>query len=127
MRYESVGPDVAVLDLLARVDELSAAAVVAIEHGDDAALSELLDQRGVVVEAAISAWQRASGAGPTPELASRVAAAVQRCVRIGHEAQAVAIRVKAAVATELSTLDARQSASLEYQPGSVQSAINVVL
>ncbi len=127
MQFEAVGPDVAVLDLLARADELSAAAVVAIEHGDDAALSELLDQRGVIVEAAIGAWQRASAAGPTPEMASRVAAAVQRSVRIGHQAQAVATRVKAAVATELSTLDARQSASLEYQPGSVQSAINVVL
>ncbi len=130
MRYEAVGPDVAVLDLLARANDLAAAAVVAIEHGDDEALNDLLDQRGRVVDAAtaaMTAWSEKSAVAPTAEMVARVAAAAQVSVRIGHQAGTVAKRVRDEVVTELSLLEARQSASKEYQQGSVHSAINVVL
>lgn len=127
MRHETAGADVAVLDLLARADALSAAAVVAIEQGDDSTLIELLDQRGAVVDAAVSAWNEASAAGPTADMTSRVVAAMQRSLRLGNQAQAVAVRGRADAATELSTLDARRTASVEYQLSPVHSAINVVL
>ncbi len=127
MRYEVVGPDVAVLDLLARANDLAAAAIVAIERGDTAALSDLLDQRGRVIDAAIAAWHQVAAATPAPDLAARVAAGVQLSVRLGHEARLVATRVRDEVAAELSLLDARQMASQEYQQGSSRSAINVVL
>jgi hypothetical protein len=126
MRYEAVGPDAAALALLARVDELAAAAVVAIEQGDDAELIALLDQRGRVVEATIAAWQAASMTAP-PEVLARMAAAAQVSLRIGQEARAVATRVRDQVSTELSQLEARQSASHEYQQGPARSEINVVL
>jgi hypothetical protein len=127
MRYQVVGPDVAVLDLLARANDLAAAAVVAIERGDEAGLTDLLDQRGRIVEAAIAAWREVAAAAPAPELVARVAAGVQVSVRLGHEARLVATRVRDEVAAELSSLDARQAASQEYQQSSVQRAINVVL
>ena len=127
MQYEVAGPDVAVLDLLARANDLADAAVAAIERGDDAALNDLLDQRGRVVAAAVAAWRETSALAPTAELVSRVAAAAQVSIRIGHQAGAVAKRVKDEVVAELSLLEARQSASQEYQQGSVHTAINVVL
>ncbi len=127
MRYEVVEPDVAVLDLLARANDLAAAAVAAIERGDDTALTELLEQRGRVVDAAVAAWRETLALAPAAELVSRVAAAAQVSIRIGHQAGAVANRVKDEVVTELSLLEARQSASQEYQQSSVHTAINVVL
>ncbi len=126
MRYEAAGPDVVVLDLLARVNDLAAEAVQAIERGDDAELAAVLDQRSRVVEATIAAWQAAAAAAP-PEVLARVAAAVKVSLRIGDEGRAVATRARDAVATELSQLEARQSASHEYQQEPAHRAINVVL
>ncbi len=127
MQYDVVGPDVAVLDLLARANDLAAAAVVAIERGDEAGLTDLLDQRGRIVDAAIAAWRQVATTAPGPDLVARVAAEVQVSVRLGHQAGLVATRVRDEVAAELSLLEARQVASQEYQQPSSRSAINVVL
>ncbi len=127
MRPDAPSPSLAVLDLLARADALALTASAAIGAGDDEALSAVLEDRGVIVEAALAAWGDVLPADRTPSLVARVRAAAQTAVQSGAEARLVAVRARDLVVAELSVLDARQQASHGYQSGSALGSINVVL
>ena len=127
LRPEAAPPDQAALDLLTHADALALAATEAIAAGDDAALAMLLEERGIVVTAAIVALQQVMAAQPRPELAARLAAAARGSIGTGHDARAAAERARAQVATEMAVLDARTLAALEYRQDAPPTTINVVL
>jgi len=127
MRPEAAPPDQAALDLLAHADALALAATEAIAAGDDAALAALLEERGIVVAAAIDALQQVLSAPPRPELADRLAAAARGSIATGLDTRAVAQRARAQVAAEMAVLDARTLAAQEYGQGTPPTTIDVVL
>lgn len=127
MRPESAGQAAEVLDLLARADDLALAAIAAIAHGDDEALSALVEDRGSLIQAAASACEALAASRPPAETGERVAAAVRDSVLRGLEVRRAAIQCRDEIATALSVLDARQQASAEYQPGHIHGTIDVRL
>lgn len=127
MRPEPAPPDLAALDLLTHADALALAATKAIAAGDDAALAALLEERGIVVAAAIDALREVMAAPPRPELARRLADAARGSVTLGQEARLVAQRAREDAAAELAVLDARKHAGLEYQQAPGQATIDLVL
>ncbi len=127
MRPDAATPSAVVIDLLARSEALARAASVAMDDGDDALLSTLLDERDAVIGAIGSAWQAARPESLTPQLLGQVAQAMRSTQAAGVQARAAAMRIRAQVVAELSALDARQHASLEYQVGQERATINVVL
>jgi hypothetical protein len=124
MRPEYAPAD-AVLHLLARADALAAAATAAIATGDDAALTAVLDDRDVVVAAAVAAARDVTSVAP--ELRTALLNAIRDSLTLGQAARNTAALAREHVLTELSALDARQHASHEYQAGAVQATIDVVL
>ncbi len=127
MRPEPAPPDEAALDLLAHADALALAATDAIAAGDDVALAALLEERGIVVAAAIAALKQLMGAPARPERTARLAAAARGSVSSGLQAQAAARRAREQAAADLALLDARNQAGFEYQIGPAQTTIDVVL
>jgi hypothetical protein len=127
MRPEPAPPDEAALDLLAHADALARAAANAIAAGDDVALAALLEERGIVVAAAIAALTQLRGAPARPEVTARLAAAARGSVSSGLQAQAAAQRAREQAAADLALLDARHQAGFEYQIGPAQTTIDVVL
>ena len=127
MRPTAADPGLVVLDLLARADELAATAAAAIDAGDDAALSAVLEDRAVTIDAAIAAWKTAAADRPSPELQARVARAARSAVTTGQLASDMAARARAQVVSELTSLDARQQASHEYQSDVPRGSFDVVL
>ena len=127
MRPEAAPPDQAALDLLTHADALALAATAAIAAGDDAALAALLEERGLVVAAAIDALRQVLSAPPRPELADRLAAAARGSIATGLDTRAVAQRARAQVAAEMAVLDARTQAAQEYGQGTPPTTIDVVL
>jgi len=127
MRPEAAPPDQAALDLLAHADALALAATEAIAAGDDAALAALLEERGIVVTAAIDALRQVMSAPPRPELAARLAAAARGSIATGLDTRAIAERARAQAAAEMAVLDARSQAAQEYGQGTPPTTIDVVL
>jgi translation elongation factor EF-Tu-like GTPase len=128
MRPEPAPPEQAALQLLAHADALALAATEAIAAGDDVAVAALLEERGIVVAAAIQAVQQVQRAGVAgDDLVARLTGAVRDSIRSGEQVRGAALRARDHVATELAVLDARHQASLEYQQGGLQATINVVL
>ena len=127
MRPEAAPPDQAALDLLAHADALALAATGAIDAGDDAALAALLEERGIVVAAAIDALRQMMFTPPHPELADRLADAARGSIATGLVTRAVAQRARAQVAAEMAVLDARSLAAQEYGQGTPPTTIDVVL
>jgi len=127
MRPEAAPPDQAALDLLAHADALALAATEAIAAGDDAALAALLEERGIVVAAAIDALQQVLSAPPRPELADRLAAAARGSIATGLDTRAVAQRARAQASAEMAVLDARTLAAQEYGQSTPPTTIDVVL
>lgn len=127
MRPEPAPPEQAALGLLAHADALALAATEAIAAGDDGALAALLEERGIVVAAAVAALRAAADAAPDPQLAARLAAASRATADGGQRAWVAAERARAEVAGELAVLDARQLASQEYGKGAAPATIDVVL
>ena len=127
MRPEPAPPDQAALDLLSHADALALAATEAIAAGDDVALAVLLEERGIVVAAAIDALKQVMQAPPRPELAAHLAAAARGSVASGLQARSAAERAREQVTTELAVLDARNQAALGYQQGAAPTQIDVVL
>jgi hypothetical protein len=127
MRPEAAPPDQAALDLLTHADALALAATEAIAAGDDAALAMLLEERGIVVEAAIDALRQVMAAPPRPELAARLAAAARGSIATGADARVVAERAREQLSAEMAVLDARTLAAQEYRQDAQAATINVVL
>ncbi len=127
MRPEAAPPDQAALDLLTHADALALAATEAIAAGDDAALAMLLEERGIVVAAAIDALRQVMAVPPRPELAARLAAAARGSIATGHDTRAVVERAREQVAAEMAVLDARTLAAQEYRQDAPPTTINVVL
>ncbi len=127
MRPEPAPPDDAALDLLTQADALALAAAEAIVTGDDATLAALLEERGIVVAAAVAALKQVMAAPPRADLAVRLVVAARGSITTGHQAHDLAQRVRAQVASELAVLDARNQAGLEYQQGPAHATIDVVL
>ena len=67
MRPEPAPPEEASLDLLAHADALALAATEAIAVGDSVTLAALLEERGIVVAAAIAALKQCMAAPARPE------------------------------------------------------------
>lgn len=128
MRPEPAPPDQAALGLLAHADALALAATEAIAAGDDTALAALLEERGIVVAAAIAAVRAATerGAGGAA-LGTRLTAALRATADGGQRTWVAAQRAREQAAGELAVLDARQHASQEYEKGAAPTTINVVL
>jgi hypothetical protein len=127
MRPEAAPPDQAALDLLAHADALAQAVTAAIAAGDDASLAALLEERGIVVAAAIDALKQVMAGPARPELAERLASAARGSVSTGLQASVAAQRAKELVASELAVLDARNQAGLDYQRAPGPTTIDVVL
>lgn len=127
MRPEPAPPDQAAFHLLTHADALALAAADAIVAGDDVGLAALLEERGIVVSAAIDALQQVMLSPHRPELAEKLAAATRGSVTLGQQARDVAERAREQVATELAVLDARHLAGLEYQQTPGVTTIDVVL
>lgn len=127
MRPEPAPPEEASFDLLAHADALALAATEAIAVGDSVTLAALLEERGIVVAAAIAALKQCMAAPARPELTARLAAAVGGSVSSGLQAQAAAQRAREQAAADLAVLDARNQAGFEYQIGPAQATIDVVL
>ena len=118
-------PAEAVLQLLARADALAAAATAAIELGDDAALTAVLDDREVVIAAVVAASRDV--VSPGPALREQLLAAARQSLTLGQAARNTAALAREQALGELATLDARQQASHEYQSGTAPTTIDVVL
>ncbi|HYW50328.1 MAG TPA: hypothetical protein VE861_06970, partial [Gemmatimonadaceae bacterium] len=99
----------------------------AIGAGDDAALDAALEERGLVIAAAIAACQAAVADGASHGVREGLLAASQVAVTGGEIVRANAERVRGEVVSELAALDARQQASMEYQPVAPHGRIDVVL
>lgn len=126
MRPETLTPSDAVLDLLARADELAVAACAAIDAGDDAQLAAVLDEREAVIEAIVRIW-RDSSHSPTPQQRARVTQASRESLDRGLVARNAAVLARDEVVGALAALDARQLASHEYHTGTPHGTIDVVL
>ena len=126
MRPETMSAAHVVLDLLQRADALATAATAAIESGDDAHLGAVLEERGAVIDAILRTWREAAHR-PTPEQLARVTQATRTSLALGVAVRNTAIVTRDQVAAALAALDARQLASHEYQPGSPQGTIDLVL
>ncbi len=127
MRPEPAPPDQAALGLLAHADALALAATEAIAAGDDTALAALLEERGIVVAAAIAAVDAATAAGAGAALGARLTTALRATADGGQRTWVAAQRAREQVAGELAVLDARQHASQEYGKGVAPLTIDVVL
>lgn len=127
MRPEPAPPDEAALGLLAHADALALAATEAIAAGDDTALAVLLEERGIVVAAAVAAVRAATEAGSGPALTARLTSALRATADGGQRVWVTARRARELVSGELAVLDARQQASQEYEKGTAAATINVVL
>lgn len=127
MRPEPAPPDQAALGLLAHADALALAAAEAIAAGDDTALAALLEERGIVVAAAVAAIRAATEAGSDPALPARLISALRATADGGKRAWVTAQRAREQASGELAVLDARQQASQEYEKGTAPATINVVL
>lgn len=129
MRPDAASPALVVLQLLARADELAAAAAVAIRAGNDPALFAILDDRSSAIDAAIRTWRTVSPADRSPALVAKVEAAARSAVHAGLETREMAVRARDQAVSELSALEARQHASNEYEQHADGSrgSINVVL
>ena len=126
MRPETISPAHVVLDLLQRADALATAATAAIESDDDAQLGAVLDEREAVIDAILRTWREAAHQ-PTPEQLAQVTQATRTSLALGVAARNTAIVTRDQVVAALAALDARQLASQEYQPGSPQGTIDLVL
>jgi len=126
MQLDAADPATVALDLLARADELAAAATLAILAGDDVALDDALANRGVVIQAALAAWDEAAGTA-LPTVTSHVATALRAAIAGGQRAHALALAERDAAQAALATLDARQQAAHDYRHATPTSSINVVL
>lgn len=127
MRPDTATPALAALDLLARADALAAAANHAIAAGDEAALDALLEERGVVIMAAIAACEAAMAEHASEAMREELATATRGAVAGNDVVRSTAERARHEVVTELAALDARQQASQEYQPVAAHGRIDVVL
>ncbi len=129
MRYDPATAGLVVIDLLARADSLAVTAVAAIRAGDDATLAAAVEERGEIIAAALTTWQDAthSGRRETPATLSQIRQAAQVTIATGRQAEVTATIERDKLGMELSTLDARQQASQEYQPDAARSLIDVVL
>lgn len=127
MRPEAATPALAALDLLARANVLAAAANAAIVAEDAAALDALLEERGIVITAALAACEAAMTDHVTRAMRDELAAATRVTVAGNDVVRNTAERVRHEVVTELAALDARQQASQEYQPVALHGRIDVVL
>lgn len=127
MRPDAATPALAALDLLARADVLAAAANAAIVSEDAAALDALLEERGIVITAALAACEAAMTDHVTRAMRDELAAATRVTVAGNDVVRNTAERARHEVVTELAALDARQHASQEYQPVALHGRIDVVL
>ncbi|MCC7052704.1 MAG: hypothetical protein IT355_05515 [Gemmatimonadaceae bacterium] len=118
-------PAAAVLQLLARADALASTATAAIASGDEAQLAATLDERQAVIEAVETASRAVTA--PPADLRATLLAAARQSLTLGLAARNSAALAREQVVAELATLDARQHASHEYQSGSAQATIDVVL
>jgi hypothetical protein len=126
MRPDAPVPADVVLVLLSRADALAAAATGAIESGEDARLSALLDERDAVIDAIRRTWL-APGHRPSAAQVARVTEATRTSLASGMAARNTAIIARDEVLTALAALDARQAASHEYHIGEPHGRIDVVL
>jgi len=127
MRHDPVDPELLVLDLLARADRLALEASLALEAGDDARLSDLLDDRGVAIDAASAAARAASAGVLTADVTTRLATAMRTTIASGDMLRSRALRSRNEVVAELAALESRQLASQEYLPDTPHGSIDVVL
>jgi hypothetical protein len=129
MRPDPASPELAVLQLLTHADELAAAAGAAIRAGNDAALFAILDQRSDTIDAVIQSWRSIPPSARSAQLQARVDAAVRSAVHAGLVTRELAIQARDQAVAELSTLEARQHASNEYEQraDAARGSINVVL
>lgn len=127
MRHDPVDPELLVLDLLARADRLALEASVALEAGDDARLADLLDDRGIAIDAASAAARAASTGRLTAEVTTRLADAMRTTIASGDVLRSRALRNRNEVVAELAALESRQVASQEYRPDATHGSIDVVL
>jgi len=127
MRPEPADPELLVLDLLARADTLALEASIALEAGDDARLTDLLDDRGAAIDAANAAARAVSVAVLSAAVTTRLADAMRATIASGDVLRSRALRNRNEVVAELAALEARQLASQEYRPDTPHGSINVVL
>lgn len=127
MRHDAAAPALVVIDLLKRADTLAEAASAAIAAGDHGLLTAVLDDRQVVITAAIDTLKLVHASGPSAAVTSQLATAARGSIAAGQQARATAQVAREQVLAELSALDARQQASQEYQSDAPRSSINVVL
>jgi len=127
MQPDPVDPELLVLDLLARADRLALEASIALEAGDDARLTDLLDDRGVAIDAAGAAARTAAAGVLTVDVTTRLADAMRTTIASGDLLRRRALRSRNEVVAELAALESRQLASQEYHPEMPHGSINVVL
>jgi len=127
MRPDVVDPELLILELLARADRLALQASLALEAGDDARLTDLLDDRGVAIDAASVAARAASSGVLTADVMTRLATAMRTTIASGDMLRSRTLRSRNEVVAELAALESRQLASQEYCPDSPHGSINVVL
>lgn len=127
MQPEPAAPALVAIDLLERAGALAAGADQAIHAGDDAALDAVLEERGLVIAAAIAACDAAVADGASRDVRDRLLEATQAAITGGAMLRATAERARGEVVAELAALEARQQASMEYQPPAPHGRIDVVL
>ena len=127
MRHDTVDQESLVLDLLARADALALEAAIAMEHGDDDRLTDLLDDRELAIDAANVAVRAAATGALTPAVTTRLADAMRTTIASGDMLHSRALRSRNEVVAELAALEARQQASQEYRLDTPHGTINVVL
>ena len=127
MRHDPVDQELLVLDLLSRADALAFEAVIAVEHGDDDRLTDLLDDRELAIDAANVAVRAAATGAFTTAVITRLTDAMRTTIASGDMLHSRALRSRNEVMAELAALEARQQASQEYRLDTPHGTINVVL